>query len=199
MNWIALSRSPVTCARIQEGRRDRAAPLTAAALQERYLRDVFRYVSRRMSRREDAEDVTAEVFAAAFEALPHRRGDGDPYLWLLGIARRKVADAVRRQGRRRETLASDMPPAPEQAGGEEPEAAITRSEAQREVRRIVDSLNPDQREALLLQHADDLTIAQIAVVLGRSPAAVNSLLQRARAAVYRQGQAYFVEGAEGEQ
>jgi RNA polymerase sigma-70 factor (ECF subfamily) len=170
--------------------------LTAEDLQQRYLTGVFRYVSRRLARREDAEDVTAEVFAAAFESLPGRRGDGDPFLWLLGIARRKVTDAIRRQARRRETSATEMALLPETVGGEDPQSALARAEARQELRRIVDGLRPDQREALLLQHMDGLSVSEIAVVLGRSPAAVNSLLQRARAAVYRQGQAYFLGASE---
>jgi DNA-directed RNA polymerase specialized sigma24 family protein len=43
---------------------------------------------------------------------------------------------------------------------------------------------------------EGLSIAEIAVVMRRSPAAVNSLLQRARAAIFRQGAAYFLGGPE---
>jgi DNA-directed RNA polymerase specialized sigma24 family protein len=54
-------------------------------------------VSRRVPGQEEAEDITAEVFAAAFVGLPRFRGHCPPYLWLLGIARRKIADALRRE------------------------------------------------------------------------------------------------------
>src|SRR5579871_2351849 len=84
-----------------------AEPWTASGLQERFLRDVYHYVARRVPQQE-AEDITAEVFPAAFEALPRFRGDGGPRAWLLGIARRKVADALRRRSRRRETLVSEL-------------------------------------------------------------------------------------------
>jgi hypothetical protein len=47
----------------------RAEGATAAGLHERYLNEVFRYVLRRVPQREEAEDITAQVFAAAFEAL----------------------------------------------------------------------------------------------------------------------------------
>ncbi len=69
----------------------REPPPTAAQLHQLYLDEVFRYVSRRLPRREDAEDVTAETFAAAFMALPKFRGEVEARLWLLGIARRKIA------------------------------------------------------------------------------------------------------------
>ncbi len=186
MNWLALRR------RGEAGAEDGA---TAETLHQRYLADVFAYVARRVPNRQEAEDITAEVFAAAFAALPHQKGANGPYPWLLGIARRKIVDAHRRQARREgrvQALADELP-AP---SAELPEALLTRGERQRLIREMVTHLPTDQREALLLHYVEELPQAEIAVVLGRSPAAVNSLLQRARAAVYRQGQAYFLNESE---
>jgi RNA polymerase sigma-70 factor (ECF subfamily) len=126
------------------------------------------------------------------------RGRYDARLWLLGIARRKVIDSRRRSWRRRETLESENSEDrkfTELAGAMQPstgpEATLLRTEAIQQIRALVDSLKEEQREALLLQHLEALTIAEIAVVMGRSPAAINSLLQRARTALHRRGQAYF--------
>src|SRR5213592_1414760 len=88
--------------------RERAGEVTAAALHERYLDDVFRYVLRRVPSVPEAEDITAEVFAAAAAGLPRFQGRVSPYLWLLGIARRKIADALRRRAVRREMLHSEL-------------------------------------------------------------------------------------------
>src|SRR6185369_8232964 len=97
--------------RLRWGWEANAGVMTSAeALQSRYLRDVYRYVARRVDRREDAEDITAEVFAAAFQSLKKYRGDCDPKLWLLGIARRKVADSLRRTSRNAEAFISDLSP-----------------------------------------------------------------------------------------
>jgi RNA polymerase sigma-70 factor (ECF subfamily) len=184
---------------------DSADRIDAAELHRRYLKEVFQYVSRRVPRQE-AEDITMQVFAAALQALPRFRGDCPHRLWLLRIAHGRVADALRRRAARRETLASELvhaeagadPLAEAMASAlEGPEAVFERAEAQRVVRRLVDRLNPDQREALLLQYVEELPIAEIAVVMGRSPAAVNSLLQRARATVFRLGRAYFLDEGEG--
>lgn len=175
--------------------------LEAAALHAQYLDDVFRYVSRRVPQREEAEDITAETFAAAFEALPKFRGGCEPRLWLLGIARRKIADAGRRRKRRPETLASEVSQQSAQAdvmtselaaARDEPGAALNRAETNRRVRELMAQLKEEQREALLLKYVEGLSINEIAVVMGRSPAAANSLLQRARATVFRQGREYFL-------
>jgi RNA polymerase sigma-70 factor (ECF subfamily) len=183
---------------------DRAEPITAADLHERHLEDVLRYVLRRVPRQEEAEDITAEVFAAAFVGLPRFHGPGSPYLWLLGIARRKIADAWRRRGARRETLASELAGSNTlldrfeavTAMDEGPETAVVRAEAARVLRELMAQISPDQREALLLQHMEQLTVPEIAVVMGRSPASVKSLLQRARDTLRRRGQDYFLECGE---
>ena len=180
-----------------------AGTITADGLHERYLEEVFRYVLRRVPRREEAEDITAEVFAAAFAGLPRFRSQCTPYLWLLGIARRQIAIALRRRAARRETLASELSDETPELGRieetlvtEGPEQALSRAEARRVVRDLVAQLPPDQREALLLQYVEQFSVAEISVVLGRSPAAVNSLLQRARATLYRRGRVYFLDDEE---
>jgi RNA polymerase sigma factor (sigma-70 family) len=204
MPWIR-SQATVAPAGALE-RMEGADRLTAAELHERYLEDVLRYVLRRVSRQEEAEDITAEVFAAAFVGLPRFHGPGSPYLWLLGIARRKIADALRRRAVRREMLSSELigeerdagAPWAARATAEGPEAAVVRAEAARVLRELMAGLLPLQREALLLQHMEQLTVPEIAVVMGRSPASVKSLLQRARATLRRRGHGYFLDDDEGQ-
>jgi DNA-directed RNA polymerase specialized sigma24 family protein len=48
----------------------------------------------------------------------------------------------------------------------------------------------------MLQYVEQLSVAEIAVVMGRSPASVKSLLQRARETLYRRGRAYFLDDDE---
>ena len=193
----------------QPGARDwmnRADAITAAELHERYLKEVFRYVLQRVTAIEEAEDITAEVFAAAATGLSRFRGECAPHLWLLSIARRQIARAHRRKAARRETFASELageaPEAPALwealAAVEGPEAALLRAEARRELYRLIRQLHPDQREALMLHYMERLSVAEIAVVMERTPGAVASLLHRARAALYRQGRDYFLGEDEGQ-
>jgi RNA polymerase sigma factor (sigma-70 family) len=140
--------------------------VTAAELHERYLDEVYRYVARRVPRVQDAEDIAADVFTAAVAALPRFRGACPPYLWLLGIARRKIIDAGRRWTVRRETLTSELAGTEADAGAlwealaavEGPEMAVMQSEARRVLDELVASLNADQREALMLQYVEQLPI-----------------------------------------
>jgi RNA polymerase sigma factor (sigma-70 family) len=65
-----------------------------------HLADVWRYARRRCATSADADDVAGETFAVAWRrraALPP--GEGDARLWLLGTARRVLANQRRSQNR----------------------------------------------------------------------------------------------------
>jgi RNA polymerase sigma-70 factor, ECF subfamily len=180
-------------------RMSRVDRATIAALYQRHLKEVFHYVVRRVPQIEEAEDITADVFAAAAAALPRFRNECPASLWLLSIARRQIALA-RRRAARRETLASELAHDAADAealweslsAAEGPERAVMRAEARRVLAELVSRLNADQREALMLHYLEQLSVADIAVVMGRSPGSVKGLLQRARAALYHHGRSYFV-------
>ena len=167
-------------------------PWTADALHERYLEDVFGYISRRLPIRAEAEDITAETFAAAFSSLHTLRPHTDPFPWLLGIARRKLIDRARKQSRQPALSSLDLEDGDWADEGADPAEKLLAAERRQAVWSLVDGLKPEQKEVLLLQHLEGLSIAQIATVLGKSPAAINSLLQRARATLLTRGAAYFL-------
>ena len=155
---FTLTKPQETCSK-QTQHRSEAPAMTGEGLFEQYFVAVYRYAARRVSQPQDAEDITAEVFAAAIQSLSSLHEQSSCYAWLLGIARRKIADALRKRSRRRETLSSDLQPATEdlspfietllsvEAG---PEETLQRNEAKCMVRQAMDRLSTDQREALLL-------------------------------------------------
>lgn len=68
----------------------------ATASWRRHYGSVYRFVRRRSPSREDAEDVTQEVFEAAATALAKARLDAEPPLaWLYAVARRRLVDRLR--------------------------------------------------------------------------------------------------------
>jgi len=174
-----------------------AGELHAEELHATYAQCVFDYLLPRLDERAEAEDVTVEVFTEALRGWHRFRRAASPKTFLLSIARHKCADALRRRTRTRQRLLSTT----DTAGMEwlstlaSPDAGppelLQPREAAAQIRRLVFALPEMQREAILLQYADGLSIAEIAEILKKSPAAVNSLLQRARAALYQNGRDYF--------
>ena len=126
-----------------------------------------------------AEDLTQQVFLSACQARDRFRGDDDAMVgWLFRIARNEAMNVSRRQGR--ETSWDAMGAAAPQPvdPGERPDAAALRSEQQREVAALLDTLTPAQRELLHLRFAAGLTLVQIAGTLGISDVAARQRLRR---------------------
>jgi len=104
--------------------------------------------------------------------------------WLFGIARRQVQGELRRQSRRKSVPASaqvSMDVLVEQAGpGDMAAAVASRLDAQRQVARLTSYLSDIEMEVLMLHCMDQLSLKEIAQIMGRSERAINSLLHRAR-------------------
>jgi RNA polymerase sigma-70 factor (ECF subfamily) len=149
-------------------------------LQRLFLDDVWRYVSSRLDRREDAEDVTMDVMAIAFEKIRNNKLVAEPKLWLLSIAKNKVADALRSKYRRRETSLLDT----DQAEGQDHVRRFA-------VNEILDKMPEDHSQALVLKYVNGLSTEEVAAVMKRSPEATNSLLQRARGTFREMGKGSF--------
>ena len=81
----------------------------------------------------------------------------------------------------------------EQPASESPDKESESTEASQVIREIVDGLPASQKEALLLQYVEELSVKQIARVMSKSRFAVAGLLQRARQTISRKGQGYFGE------
>lgn len=143
----------------------------------RYLDDVFRYSHARLGQREDAEDVAIEVV----QALPNPCRRKDLRIYMIGMARRKVADRLRRS-RPAELVDRD---------------AAVRSDAASDNATVVSAvlarLEDDQREGLVMKYVIGLSSEEIGTLTGRKASAVDSLLQRARDAFARQWTALGLE------
>lgn len=145
---------------------DRAA---FAALYRRHLPTVHRYAMARLGNVQEAEDVTAQSFEAALRDL--RRYDGRSSLatWLIGIARHKVADHLRRS---RTT-------APLDAAEALPDPAPNRALELAEVADVLRRLPPERAELLALRFYAGLSVAECAHMMGRSEGAIKMLTLRA--------------------
>lgn len=115
-----------------------------------------------------------------------------PLPWVLGIARHKLLDHYRRQGRTDRLIVpwqadlDDRVPFPTPNPGDE--AASARALA------ALAAVPSSQREALVLRYLDHLPVPEIARELGRSVHAVESLLARGRASFRRADRARTAEG-----
>ena len=120
--------------------------------------------------RQQADDVTQEVFLRAYRALPAFRGDSSARTWLLSIARRTCADAVRDLRRRRRLAALMERPVTE------PDFARSVS-----VEALLDGLDPERRVAFVLTQVIGLSYVEAAEVCDCPIGTIRSRVARARA------------------
>jgi RNA polymerase sigma-70 factor, ECF subfamily len=142
---------------------------------------IYRYVTLRVHRREDAEDLTQLVFERIVGSLPRYRSRGRPFeAWAFRIARNAVIDHVRRD-RAHEPLGDGH-----DAGHDEtPDRLTVRGEEIRELRTAIATLTHDQQEALALRFAAGLSAEEAAAVMGRRAGTVRGLTFRAIASLRR--------------
>lgn len=149
-------------------------PLTPAhteALFAAHATGVYRYARARLPAAE-AEDVVAEVFAIAW-----RKGElpDNPRAWLLGVARRVMANQVRAQ-HRRTALVERVRSHPPQAGQDDVRLVGELDE----LRRALELLRPADREVIALLAAAELSTPEVAQVLGCTTAVAATRVHRAR-------------------
>lgn len=149
---------------------------------EAYGRRVHAYVLSRGC--DEPDDVTSEVFTAAFRSLAKFSGtEGNFVAWLFRIAQNKVIDGARFAGRR--PRLSSEPSGRERVDSVDVEASALGDVENAWLWDVLDELTEDQREVLVLRFVADLSIERTAEVLGKQPNAVKALQHRAIRAVHR--------------
>jgi RNA polymerase sigma-70 factor (ECF subfamily) len=121
----------------------------------------------------DADDLTQETFARAFASLHRFAARSSARTWLLSIARRVCADAIR--GRKPVVPVAEVEPA-----GRIGDPADTVS-----LQLLLDSLDPAFREAFVLTQVIGLTYPEAADVMGCPVGTIRSRVARARSALVR--------------
>ncbi|MFN8025672.1 MAG: RNA polymerase sigma factor [Acidimicrobiia bacterium] len=132
----------------------------------------------------DVDDVTSEVFLGMVRGIDAFTGDEAGFRsWVFVIAHRRVQDERRRAGRRPppELPGDDLPAS---VGGDAEDDAL-RGLATARVHALCERLAPDQRDVVLLRIVGDLTVDDVAAVLGKTPGAVKQLQRRGFGALRR--------------
>jgi len=162
----ALSQAEDERLLIEAAKRD---PARFAELYSRNFHAVYAYVARRTSRREEAEDITSEVFHQALANLKRFEWRGAPFAaWLIRIASNAIADRWKLQAREAD------PPDEELS-----DPSMEGVERQAALFQLVDRLPQDQRRVIVMRFAEQKSIREIAQELKRTEGAVKQLQFRA--------------------
>lgn len=175
-------------------------------LVERYQHRLVGVLVHLVGRIEEAEDLTQEVFLRVYRARKGYRPRAKFSTWLFTIANNLALNHLRGKGKTTSTASGGDPsgsqefrPAEERVLAREgtPSAQMRKVELSEVIREAVDVLGEDQKMAVLLNKFEDMSYAEIAEVMGRSEAAVKSLLARARNHLREQLEPYLRTGQRG--
>lgn len=126
----------------------------------------------------EAEDLTSEVFMTVFDRLKSfHGGEAEFRSFLFTIAYRRLTDELRQRGRRGEAEEWTPESDPRLTASAEETAEAQMGDAAAIA--MIDSLPVDQREVMTLRILADLTVEQIAQILGKRAGAVKALQRRA--------------------
>jgi RNA polymerase sigma-70 factor (sigma-E family) len=137
---------------------------------------LVRLAMRLVDDQDTAEDVVQDVFAALAR---HRAPISDPPSYLRSAVVNRARSVLRRR-RVARAFWSRHPETQIARGSDEPSL---RAADRDQMLNAIARLPRRQREAIVLRYYEDLTVAQIADVLGVSPGAVSSALNRALGAL----------------
>jgi len=133
----------------------------------------------------EPEDVLGEVFLQVVRDLPRFAGDErELRSWVFTIAHHRLLDDARSR-RRRPVEPAGAQVGADMAGPSADEQALETVAAQR-VRHVLARLSGDQQAVLLLRIVGDLTVEEVARVLGKRVGAVKALQRRGLAAARRE-------------
>src|ERR1700687_3741611 len=160
-------------------------PACFADIYENYFALVYAYVARRVHNRDEAEDLTAEVFRKALASLPRFKWRGAPFAaWLFRIASNMIADRAKRVAK--EVSLDGAGATARGASAQVSKGAVSSqqrdledSERRALLFRLVDELAEDQCRVLVMRFAEEKSIREIAEAIRRSEGAVKQLQFRA--------------------
>jgi len=153
-----------------------------AQLYEEHFDKIYRYLALRIGNEMEAEDMTQQVFLNALQSISSFRWKGVPFsAWLYRIAHNQAVDHLRKN-KKRSTVPLDESLA---SSGDSPPSAAERKMDIEQLLVATRRLTEAQREVISLRFTSELSIAQVAGIMGKSEGAVKALQHSAIVALRR--------------
>ena len=153
-----------------------------AQLYEEHFDKIYRYLALRIGNEMEAEDMTQQVFLNALQSISSFRWKGVPFsAWLYRIAHNQAVDHLRKN-KKRSTVPLDESLV---SSGDSPHSAAERKMDIEQLLAATRRLTGAQREVISLRFTSELSIAQVAGIMGKSEGAVKALQHSAIVALRR--------------
>jgi len=150
----------------------------ASEIYDRYSGRIYNFAFRFLKNAEAAEDAVQEVFVKMMRHANQFNGDAKLSTWLFSITANWCRDYLRKADNKNKETADVLVslPTPSELA---PDRNLERRENEQLVRKALDALTSEQREAILLSRYQGLSYAEIAQIAGCSEGAVKTRVFRA--------------------
>lgn len=146
-----------------------------------YVTRIYRFVFFKINSVADAQDLTSEVFLKLWQCIKEGKDIKNLNAFTYMIARNLVIDFYRQNSKLEDSISDDHTNIPDE------EKDILRQQIMdselNDVLKGIENLKDEYKEVIILRYLDELSISEIASVVGKSNGAVRVLLYRATKAL----------------
>jgi len=144
-------------------------------LYDKYQPQIYRFIYLKVGQREEAEDLTHQVFLKSWQSIAEYRFQGFPFSsWLYSIARHQIIDYYRT---RKSEIALESVT---EFKVENPAPKIIDNNLDIErVKRALQQLKTEQQDVIILRFIEDLSLQEVASILNKTEGAIKLLQHRA--------------------
>lgn len=141
-------------------------------LYEAYFDKIYRYCCIKLGNEMEAEDMTQQVFIKALNSICSYECKGVPFsAWLFRIAHNQIIDHYRKQSKRGTVNIEDL----SLPSRDDPEGTVERKMEIERVSQASKLLTRAQQEVISLRFAAEMSIAEVAKVMGKTEGAIKAL------------------------
>jgi len=142
---------------------------------DEYIKKIYRFVYLKVESEDIAQDITSEAFIKGWDKFKSGEEIKNMQAFLFQIARNLVIDHYREKGRVR-TISNQELQIPDPRMAVARQSQISSDMAQ--VKLALSEINEDYQDLIVLRYLDELSIQEIAKVVGKSEGAVRVSLHR---------------------
>lgn len=144
---------------------------------------VYNVALQYVQNKEDAEEITQDVFLKVYDKHQGFKGDSALKTWIYRITVNTALDYIKAKNRKKRAAFKNRDDNALQfiTDFNHPGVALENKEAMVKLFLAIDQLPENQRTTLILLKVEDLSLKEVAEILEKSPKAIESLFQRAKA------------------
>ena len=149
-------------------------------LYDRYQPQIYRFIYLKVNSREEAEDLTHQVFLQSWQKISAYRFRGFPFSsWLYRIARNEIIDYYRTKKISIDIKDITIEANPEFVSGNPAPTKIDAILNIEKVREAVKKLGPTEQDIIIFRFVEDLSPQEVADIIDKTPEAVRLIQHRA--------------------